>query len=72
VEYTIRALAEKVIEVTGSKSEIIHLPPLAEGDMTRRKPDITKMRRLLNRDMVPLGTGIGRLLEHFRKQGSGA
>jgi UDP-glucose 4-epimerase len=72
VEYTIRALAEKVIEVTGSKSEIVHLPPLEEGDMTRRKPDITKMRRLLNRDMVPLETGIGRLVEHFRKQGSGA
>ncbi len=72
VEYTIRALAEKVIEVTGSKSEIIHLPPLEEGDMTRRKPDIAKMRRLLNRDMVPLETGIGRLIEHFRKQGSGA
>lgn len=72
VEYTIRALAEKVIEVTGSKSGIIHLPPLAEGDMTRRKPDITKMRRLLNRDMVPLETGITRLVEHFRKQESGA
>lgn len=68
VEYTIRALAEKVIELTGSKSEIIHLPPLAEGDMTRRKPDIGKMRKLLNRDMVPLETGISRLMEHFRKQ----
>jgi hypothetical protein len=26
------------------------------------------MRTLLNRDMVPLETGIGRLLEHFREQ----
>lgn len=70
VECTIRALAEKVVELTGSKSKIIHLPPLAEGDMTRRKPDITKMRTLLNRDLVPLDTGISRLIEHFRKQGA--
>jgi len=68
VEFTVRALAEKVIEITGSGSEIIYLPPLAEGDMTRRKPDITKMRQLLNHDLVPLDTGINRLVEHFRQK----
>jgi UDP-glucuronate decarboxylase len=68
VEFTVRALAEKVIEITGSGSKIIYLPPLAEGDMTRRKPDITKMRQLLNHDLVPVETGISRLVEHFRQK----
>jgi UDP-glucuronate decarboxylase len=68
VECTIKALAEKVIEITGSSSKIVYLPPLTEGDMTRRMPDITKMRQLLNHDLVPLETGIGRLIEHFRKK----
>ncbi len=68
VEFSVRELAELVIEITASKSRIVHLPPLAEGDMTRRKPDIGKMRTLLNRDLVPLETGISRLVEHFREQ----
>jgi UDP-glucose 4-epimerase len=68
VECTIKELAETVIDVTGSQSKIIHLPPLPEGDMTRRKPDINKMRTLLNHDLVPLETGIGRLVEHFNQQ----
>jgi UDP-glucose 4-epimerase len=66
VEYTIMELAEKVIELTGSSSRIINLPPLPEGDMTRRQPDNSKMRALLNHDLVPLETGISRLVEHFR------
>ena len=67
-ECTIKSLAEKVIEITGSSSKIVYLPPLAEGDMTRRRPDITKMRQLLNHDLVPLEAGISRLVEHFRKK----
>jgi len=67
VEYTIQSLADKIIEVTGSSSKIINLPPLAEGDMTRRKPDISKMRQLLNHDLLPLDEGIRRLAEHFEK-----
>jgi len=68
VEYTIQSLADKIIEVTGSSSEIINLPALTEGDMTRRKPDVSKMRQLLNHDLVPLETGLHRLMEHFRHQ----
>lgn len=67
-ECTIKSLAEKVIEITGSSSKIVYLPPLAEGDMTRRRPDITKMRQLLNHDLVPLEAGISRLVEHFRRK----
>jgi len=67
VEYTIQSLAEKIIEVTGSSSKIINLPALAEGDMTRRKPDISKMKQLLNHDLLPLEEGVRRLAEHFEK-----
>ena len=47
-------LAEKVIEMTGSKSRIRFLPALEEGDMTRRQPDISKMKEVLKRDMQPI------------------
>jgi len=68
-EYSISALTETIIEVTGSQSKIRYLPPLAEGDMTRRKPDIEKMKTLLEHDLVPLEEGIRRLVNHYREQG---
>ena len=58
IEVTILDLAKKVIGLLKSKSKIIFLPPLKDGDMTRRKPDITKMMSLLNRDLVDLDSGI--------------
>ncbi|MCW5898853.1 MAG: NAD-dependent epimerase/dehydratase family protein [Flavobacteriales bacterium] len=61
-EVTIKALAETIIELTGSTSRIVYLPPLEEGDMTRRMPDITLMRRLLGRDLLPLRVGLERVL----------
>lgn len=62
-EITILDLARKIIEVTGSKSKIIFLPALKEGDMTRRCPDITVMRGLLNRRMTTLEEGILKLIQ---------
>ena len=69
-ELSIRELAETIIEVTGSRSEIIHMPALEEGDMKRRKPDIGKMRMLLNRDLIDLKTGIERVVSspRFRRR----
>ncbi len=61
-EITILALAQRVIELSGSSSKIVFRPPLPEGDMTRRYPDTTKMRRLLNRQMITLDQGIQSLL----------
>jgi len=66
-EFTIKELAETIINITGSSSKLVNLPALTEGDMTRRKPDIGKMRQLLNHDLVPLEEGIRRLVEHFEK-----
>ncbi|MFN8276786.1 MAG: NAD-dependent epimerase/dehydratase family protein [Chitinophagales bacterium] len=57
-ETTILDLAQLIIKETNSKSKIIHLPPLKEGDMTRRKPDVAKMRKLLNRPLVTIEEGI--------------
>lgn len=64
-EVTIRALAELVIEICASRSELQFLPPLSEGDMTRRCPDVTKMLTLLDRAPVTLREGIAKLRDHF-------
>jgi UDP-glucose 4-epimerase len=56
-------LAQMIIRVTGSRSQLQFLPPLAEGDMTRRKPDISKMRAILDHDLVPLESGLRKTLE---------
>lgn len=63
---TIRELAELTIRITGSSSKIIYLPPLKEGDMTRRQPDNTKMRSILNRELICLEDGIKAMLRDER------
>lgn len=63
-EITVLDLAHRIIELTKSKSVIEHLPPLQEGDMQRRLPDITIMRQLLNRPLTSIDEGIGRILEN--------
>lgn len=68
IEFSINHLSELIIQITNSKSVINYLPPLKEGDMTRRKPDITKMRQVLKRDLIPLEQGIERLLQHYSKE----
>jgi nucleoside-diphosphate-sugar epimerase len=61
---TIKELAETVIKLTNSSSEIIYLPPLTDGDMTRRQPDIAKMKALLNRPLITLEDGINKMLNN--------
>ncbi|MFK8045577.1 MAG: NAD-dependent epimerase/dehydratase family protein [Crocinitomicaceae bacterium] len=60
---TILDLAKTIIKVTNSKSEITYLPPLPQGDMTRRQPDNTKMRSILNRELLTIEEGIKKLLK---------
>ena len=64
VEMTIKELAEKVISITKSQSKIVYLPPLAEGDMTRRLPDNSKMKEILNRPLISIEEGIEKMLEN--------
>ncbi len=59
---TVVELANTIIKLTNSKSKLIHLPPLKEGDMTRRQPDNSKMREILGRDLISVEDGIKRMI----------
>ena len=58
IEISIIDLAHLIKETLNSKSEISFLPPLKDGDMTRRKPDITKMKSSYKREIISLQEGI--------------
>jgi len=62
-QITIINLAKLIIKITGSKSKIIHLPPLIEGDMTRRQPDIKKMEGIFSKKLITLESGIKKYLK---------
>lgn len=62
----IKDLAELVIKVTHSSSKIVYLPPLKEGDMTRRQPDNSKMRQILNKDLITVEEGIKLMMKDKR------
>ena len=62
-EFPILDLAKMVIKLTGSKSKIIHVEPLKDGDMKRRQPDNSDMKLLLNRELIVLEEGIKRVLK---------
>jgi UDP-glucuronate decarboxylase len=65
-EFTILELAEKVIELTGSKSKIIK-EPLPQDDPKQRKPDISKAKKFLNWEpSVNLEDGLKKTIEYFR------
>ena len=62
-EYTLQQLAETVVEVTGSKSEIVH-EALPVDDPQVRQPDISKAREILGWEpKVGLKEGLERTLE---------
>ncbi|MGH9036469.1 MAG: NAD-dependent epimerase/dehydratase family protein, partial [Acidimicrobiia bacterium] len=68
-EHTVLELAKLVIEMTGSHSEIT-FEPLPEDDPARRRPDIALAERVLGwRPVVPLGEGLARTVEWFRRIG---
>lgn len=63
-EYKILDVAKLIIEKSNSKSKIIHLPSLKEGDMTRRMPDNSKMINIINKDLISLDQGLDLMLQH--------
>lgn len=66
-EFTILELAEKIIKITSSKSKLEFLP-MPTDDPTRRRPDITKAKKLLNWEpKVGLDEGLKKTLEYVRK-----
>ena len=64
-EISILELAKKIINISKSNSRIEFLPPLAEGDMARRCPDISRMRSILDRELISLDFGIKSLIDHY-------
>jgi UDP-glucuronate decarboxylase len=65
-EFTILELAEKVISLTNSKSEIIH-KELPQDDPVRRKPDISLAKKILNWEpKIPLEEGLKKTINYFK------
>ncbi|MDY6801427.1 MAG: UDP-glucuronic acid decarboxylase family protein [Bacteroidota bacterium] len=67
-ENTMLELAERIIDLTGSKSEITHLP-LPKEDPVQRQPDISLAKKILN-NWVPttqLDNGLKKTIEYFKK-----
>jgi dTDP-glucose 4,6-dehydratase len=65
-EFTILDCAQTVLEVTGSKSELC-FEALPEDDPIRRRPDITRARKLLGWEpKIELKEGLTRSLDYFR------
>ena len=65
-EFTVRQLAELVVELTGSSSAIIS-HPLPTDDPKVRRPDITRARTLLGWEpTIQLRDGLVRTIEYFR------
>jgi UDP-glucuronate decarboxylase len=68
VEFTIRSLAEKVIELTGSKSRIVERP-LPADDPRQRQPDITLAKTRLGWEpSTPLDEGLRRTIAFFEQR----
>jgi UDP-glucuronate decarboxylase len=66
-EFTIRELAEMVIELTGSKSTLEHLP-LPPDDPKQRRPDITRARNTLGWEpKIALRDGLTRSIPYFER-----
>jgi len=64
-EMTIKALAERVISLTGSRSKIVH-KPLPTDDPTRRQPDISVAKKELGWEpKVDLDTGLKKTIADF-------
>jgi len=65
-EISIINLANTIIRIANSKSKIKHLPPLKDGDMTRRMPDLEKFHSIQGADLVSLDNGIEELIVAFK------
>jgi UDP-glucuronate decarboxylase len=65
-EYKVMELAEKVLAMTGSSSQIVRRP-LPENDPTRRRPDISLAQAKLGwQPTIPVDTGLRHTIDYFR------
>ena len=66
-EYTIRQLAEQVLEFLPDTGSKLVFEPLPKDDPKRRKPDITLAMKLLGwKPVVPLREGLAKTIAYFR------
>jgi dTDP-glucose 4,6-dehydratase len=66
VEYTVKQLAELVVELTGTAAPIVY-EPLPTDDPKVRQPDITRARTMLGWEpSVPVRDGLARTIEYFQ------
>ena len=67
-EYTIAALAGKIITLTGSRSKLVHLP-LPADDPLQRRPDITLAKKELNWEpRIGIDEGLSKTIDYFSHQ----
>jgi len=67
-EFTMLELAKKVIELTGSKSDIVYMP-LPQDDPLQRKPVIELAKKELGWEpKIMLEEGLNKTIEYFRKE----
>jgi UDP-glucuronate decarboxylase len=67
-EFTMLQLAELVLQLTGSRSQLIH-KPLPSDDPKQRRPDITLAKKHLGWEpTIPLEEGLSRTIAYFRTQ----
>jgi len=66
-EYTVKQLAELVVELTGTRAPIVY-EPLPKDDPKVRKPDITRARTMLGWEpKVHVRDGLARTIDYFRQ-----
>jgi dTDP-glucose 4,6-dehydratase len=66
-ELTILEIAKKILQITGSSSNMV-FKPLPEDDPKQRRPDITKAQKMLGwNPVVKLDTGLRETIEWFKK-----
>jgi UDP-glucuronate decarboxylase len=66
-EFTIRELAELIVDMTGSPSRIIHMP-LPADDPKQRRPDISKANELFGWEpTIPLREGLRKTIAYFER-----
>jgi hypothetical protein len=71
-EFTMRELAETILDLTGAPSKIVHRP-LPQDDPRQRRPDISRANALLGwAPHTPLRQGLGRTITYFEQLLAGA
>ena len=58
---TVKELATLIKKIAKSSSKLVYLPPLKDGDMYRRQPDVSKMRKYLKK-IMSIEEGIKKLI----------